>query len=537
MNASLAIAWRGARRRPLASLAVGLSTAAAVTAAVLGAGLLIASDGPFDRAFAAQRGAHLTVEVDPGRAEAARVAATARVTGIAAAAGPFATVSVTPSGGAGTGWMEGKEMSALRVAGRGNPDAVVDRVTVVTGRWVSGPGQIVLAADPPPPPLGSTVVFADRPGRPALTVVGTARSAGHSADAWVVPEQIAGLAAPGAPAGWQMLYRLDQPETAAEVDSARAAVAAALPPGAVRGSQSWLTVRAAVTGGVALYVPFLLAFGGLSLALSGFVAASTIAGTVSTDRRRIGVLKAVGCGPAQVMWIYLARVLLPAAAGALLGLIAGNVLAVPILAETADVYGAAGADLPAWTTAAATAAVLAVVAAAAATSARRAARLPAAEILATGPARTTPKPSGPRRIASRALAIAATVAFSAVTVTLAAGLTASLAAVQEARPRGGDVLVTVAVDRDAGQDADQEAEAVVRAIDAQPGTQTRYGLAASRPRCGPRRWCCSAGPGCSSRSSARCRPRCGPRGCGWPSRYARAERLVTIVDSVWTVVR
>ncbi|MFI5911177.1 FtsX-like permease family protein [Dactylosporangium sp. NPDC051541] len=490
MRAWWTVVRSGVRRRRIAFVTVGLSTAAAVSAAVLGGGLMVASDGPFDRAFAAQRGAHLTVEVDPGRAAAAQVARTGQVTGVTAVAGPFATVAATPYGGPGTGWMEGKEMSALRIAGRATPVAAVDRVAVVTGRWVTGPGEIVLAADPPPPPLGSTVVFPDRPGRPALTVVGTARSAGHSADAWVAPDQVAALTTPGSPVGWQLLYRLGQARTEAEVEAARAAIVAALPPESVRGAQSWLVVRATVTGGATLYVPFLLVFALLSLMLSGFVAANTIAGAVSADRRRIGVLKAVGCGPGQILMMYLAQVLIPASAGAVLGLVAGELLAVPILAETADVYGVAGPGLPPGVAAAATAAVLALVAAVAGAAAGRAARLAAVEVLATGPARPigkarsvsiwplpAPVALGLARTMSRpgrAAAVFAAVVFGATTVTLAAGLTASLGRLQEARPRGGDVLVTVPPA--AGPDQD----AVTRAIDAQPGTGARYGVAVTQ---------------------------------------------------------
>ncbi len=52
--------------------------------------LLVASNAPFDQAFAAQHGAHLTVLTDPAKATTAQLAATAGAAGVAAAAGPFA---------------------------------------------------------------------------------------------------------------------------------------------------------------------------------------------------------------------------------------------------------------------------------------------------------------------------------------------------------------------------------------------------------------------------------------------------------------
>ena len=67
----------GVRRRRVQSWVTGLVAAAAVTASVLGVGLLVASRAPFDDAFAAQRGAHLSVRADPGHVTQAQLAASA----------------------------------------------------------------------------------------------------------------------------------------------------------------------------------------------------------------------------------------------------------------------------------------------------------------------------------------------------------------------------------------------------------------------------------------------------------------------------
>lgn len=63
-----------------------LTTMMAVTACVLATGLLAAAHGPFDHAFAQQRGAHLNALVDPAKADPARLAATSRAPGVTAMA-------------------------------------------------------------------------------------------------------------------------------------------------------------------------------------------------------------------------------------------------------------------------------------------------------------------------------------------------------------------------------------------------------------------------------------------------------------------
>src|SRR5205085_10748026 len=78
----------GVNRRWVQTAVITLATAAAVTAGVLGVGLLVASRAPFDRAFGTQHGAHLTVLTDTSKATAAQLAATRHADGVGAAASP-----------------------------------------------------------------------------------------------------------------------------------------------------------------------------------------------------------------------------------------------------------------------------------------------------------------------------------------------------------------------------------------------------------------------------------------------------------------
>ena len=81
MSALSRVVRSGVSRRWVQTVVITLATAAAVTSGVLGVGLLVASNAPFDHAFAAQRGAHLTVLTDPAKATAAQLAATAEADG------------------------------------------------------------------------------------------------------------------------------------------------------------------------------------------------------------------------------------------------------------------------------------------------------------------------------------------------------------------------------------------------------------------------------------------------------------------------
>ncbi|MFE6684472.1 FtsX-like permease family protein [Streptomyces sp. NPDC057729] len=73
-----------------------------------------------------------------------------------------------------------------------------------------------------------------------------------------------------------------------------------------------------------------------------------VASAVGTGTRRIGILKAVGFTPAQVLRAYVGQALVPAAVGTALGVLAGRLLAVPVLAETEEVYGTSSLTITPW---------------------------------------------------------------------------------------------------------------------------------------------------------------------------------------------
>ena len=468
MSALSKVVRSGVSRRWVQTVVIALATAAAVTSGVLGVGLLVASNAPFDHAFAAQHGAHLTVLTDPTKATTAQLAATSSAAGVAEATGPFAVGQVEvfppapgqpPGGGSAPGGSQlpnqpaptGGHGPVFSVAARESSTTGIDRLTLTQGRWATKADEVVLNEDGDfSVPPGETLTMGEGTAGRKITVVGLARSVSATADAWMTP---AGLAAlhPNL-TGYQMLYRLGSAGTTSGLDAARDAVTAALPPGAVTSAREWLTVKKEANAQTSLFVPFLLVFGALSLLLSVLIVGTVTAGAVSSTLRRIGILKAVGFTPAQVVRAYVAQALVPAAVGAALGVVAGNLVAIPVLSRTEDLYGTVALGIAWWVDVVVPVAALALVLATASAAAGRAGRLSAVDALTLGRTPTAghgryaarlaarlplPRPvtlglARPFSSPVRAAAMVVAIAFGAAAVTLAAGLASSLHRVQVA---------------------------------------------------------------------------------------------------------
>ncbi|SCG64610.1 ABC transporter permease [Micromonospora humi] len=495
MTALARVIRSGVRRRRVQTLVIGLVAAAATTATVLGAGLLVASRAPFDDAFATQRGAHLTVQAQPDSVTPAQLAASASAPGVIAAAGPYPLLVVAGRG------PDGIPMPPLTVVARADPGGPVDRVEVTRGRWAEGPAEIVLGVGGIRMPIGSRVTTT---GGTVLTVVGEARSVSGTAGAWVLPSAVAVLTTPGTDSGYQMLYRFATASTPADVAAGRAAVAATLPAGAIAGARSWLDARQHAVEDAAVFVPFLVAFALLGVVMATLVVGTVIAGTVGAATRRIGILKALGCTPAGIVRAYVGQALVPAAVGAAVGAVAGNVIAVPVLAEAEQLYGSANAVLAWWVTLLATAGVLAVVAVSAWAAALRAGRLRTVDAIAvgraSGPARgrraarlvarlPVSRPVGlglarPFARPARSTAILLAVASGAAAATFATGLGASLLRIQTALEQNTADVAVGPTPADgpriggprAGGPRTVDPAAVLATIRAQPGTRTGYGI-------------------------------------------------------------
>jgi putative ABC transport system permease protein len=423
--------------------------------ATLGLALLSVSDAPFQHAFAAQRGADVTATVTTGLASAAQLDATRSLRGVTGASGPFPEVTVQAEQG-------GQPWGQLTLAGRAAPSGPVDDLVLTAGRWATGPGQIVLSGTPADQGLqtGARLTVTGVPGKPVLTVVGFANSVTNTADGWVAPSEIAAL---HSPVSQQLLYRFSQASTFAQVRSDISEVTAALPRGAVAGAASWLSAQDEATGNGAIMEPFVIAFALIGLMMAVLIVGNVISGAVVAGYHRIGVLKSIGLTPGQVVLAYLSRVGFPALAGCAVGVVVGNMLAIPVLQKSADAYGVGSQQVPWWASAVAPLGMLVLTVLAALGPALRAGRLSATAAIAAGRAPRTGRGYAAHRLAARlrlprpvgiglasswarpartAVTIAA-VAFGATAVIFAFGLHSSLSRAAASQTLSSTVPVQV----------------------------------------------------------------------------------------------
>ena len=394
----------GLTRRRVQTIVISVVLLVSTGASVLALALLADSNSPFDHAFAVQHGAHVVTTIDSSRATPAELAATSRLPEVTAAAGPFAEATITPrvTGPLGATMI----LPPMTLVGRASPGGPVDDITLQSGHWATQPGQIVLGNNSTGStgflaPLGTKIVVISVPGKPALTVVGIANSVTGSADGWVVPSVVASLRAPGAPATAQLLFRFRNAGTTAAVRADAAGVSAALPAGAVIGTQSYLSARIAETSGIAPFTPFVVAFGIIGLVMSVLIVANVVSGAVVAGYRRIGILKSIGFTPGQVVAAYTGQVTVSAIAGCLGGVVLGNLLAVPLLGKTADAYGVGHLGVPAWVDLAVPVTMCCLVGIAALLPALRAGRLSAVQAIAAGRAPRTGRGYAAHRLLGR----------------------------------------------------------------------------------------------------------------------------------------
>jgi len=437
-----AAARGGLAGRRVQALVIGLVVLISTAASALALGLLVDANAPFDQGFAAQHGAHLVATVDSARATAAQLE---RVPGVTAESGPYPEATVT-----GQASFKGApgvfRLPPVTLAGRSSPGGVVDDIHIDSGRWARRPGEVVVSRDMAGPPLQLGQQFTVTGGA-RLTVVGIAKSITDTADGWVVPTEIAALRTPGTPAVSQMLYRFASAGSDAAVNADAAAVKGALPSGALLGTQSYLSVKLQVTSSIAPWVPFIVAFGLIGLVMSVLIVVNVVSGAVAAGTRRIGVLKSIGFTPAQVVAAYALQVAVPAVVGCALGVLGGNLLSVPLLGQTAQVFGVGTLAVPFWVDLAVPLTLLALAGASALLPSLHAGRLSAVQAMATGRAprpsrgyaahrmasrmRLLPRPvtiglAGPFARPGRTLVTLTAILLGGTAVTFAAGLATSL---------------------------------------------------------------------------------------------------------------
>ena len=493
MSAVLRKIVADAGRRKLQTAIVTLVVFLSSLTAVLALTLLVETDAPYDKAFAAAQGAHLYVSFDSTVVNQDQVRATGSLSAVSAANGPWQVIP-------GSILIAGGRERVVPIAGRADPGGAVDRIAVDAGRWVHADGEVVLSrqlADETGLGVGDTMQAAADSSLPSLRVVGVGVAIGNDAAAWVEPSQVP-TSPNRPPAQYLMVYRLHQASTHADIAAAIQAISAAVPSAAVADTSNYLDAKLDADRTTAVMIPFLLAFSIFALLASALIIANLVGGAVVAGVREIGIMKSVGFTPAQVVAVFAGQMLVPATAGCLAGLPAGIVLSQPFLEDTAHAFGlprtfgvAPGPD------GLGLGAILLVVAATTVLGSLRAGRQSAAAAIAAGSAPARHGGSWQARMAGvlplprtwslglgdslvrpvRSAMTVAAIVIGVATVTFAAGLHLSLSLVASSLTRDQEVQVHVyresAGKNDAGGLGDAE---VTSLIAGQPGTARFVGV-------------------------------------------------------------
>jgi putative ABC transport system permease protein len=329
---------RGLRRRRAESALLLVAIAAATAAMTVGLALDETVSRPYQRTWAATGGPDLVVDAPGTGPEAlAQLETIAGRAGVVAHGGPYPLVFRHLTAG-------GITMRAV-VQGRDTAPAEVDQPVVTGGGWVR-PGGIVMErafAEALGVRTGDTVDIDGRALAVAGIAVGTARgtfpqSGWH--DPGTVGTEKGGLVwadRGDLGAGQEPSYTLNLkvgPEWTAPAVGRGWRIRTAAEIGARYGSTNELAETAFRTGG------WLLA----GLAVAGV--AGIVAGRIVAQRRRIGLLKAVGAGPGLIAAVHLAEYLVIGLVAAGLGLTVGWLAAPLLFRPTAGLLAPTGLTAP-----------------------------------------------------------------------------------------------------------------------------------------------------------------------------------------------
>jgi putative ABC transport system permease protein len=389
----------GQRRLQTAVVTVIVILVSATTTMALS--VLTLAVHPFQQAFDDQRGGHVVVFLS-------RTATAEQITQAAASVGarvggPFLTTTVS--------LRKGQQRWEIQATGRGDPGGDVEQLRLVAGRWHQNPGEVVLTksfADLRRIGIGDRVsITSITPGRPLIdfTVVGEVVDV-DDGDAnfttqwsWMSEADVHRLA-PDDAIGWRVPFRFDHSPAGPELTESLIRMLATLPPDVYLDSQTYLELQKVFTVINSLILSFLVAFSVFALVAAAAIVANLVAGIVIASYRQVGIVKALGFTPAQVVQVFLGHMLVPTLAGCLVGVPLGTVASQPILNYSSRLLGlparpivSVPVDL------AALAGVLLAVALAALVPALRGGRLSAVRALTVG---SSPNPTRASRLAHRA---------------------------------------------------------------------------------------------------------------------------------------
>ncbi|MEA2140579.1 MAG: putative transport system permease protein [Solirubrobacteraceae bacterium] len=321
------------RRRAHSALLVVMIAATATTLA-LALALRHPSNQPFGSTRAVSGGPDVVAEIAPGAARVSprRFAPLMHAPGVKATAGPFPLASAVLT--------SDRAAVPVQAVGRSARRSGLDRPYLLAGGWVRPGGVVVergLAAKAAVS-VGGTVRLAGRAFRVAGIAVSTAQPfypARVPGTVWLTRGDATSLASVARPLGYVMDFKLSDPATAEAF--VRASAAETFARAAIAENQPFLLetsqdIEIADYKLVRLDRKVMTVGSWLLLMLAGASIAVAVGGRVAEQRRRVGLLKAVGAGPALIVVALVSENVLLGLAGAGVGLAVGSLIA-PSLAS------------------------------------------------------------------------------------------------------------------------------------------------------------------------------------------------------------
>jgi putative ABC transport system permease protein len=329
------------RRRRLQVFIVALIVALASGVGTVAIALMRESAAPYTTAFDQYQGAHLTALFDGAKTTPDQLAATTQLPEVTASAGPWQTAQLPI--------VYGAQKASVQIIGRSDPGGAVDRLLITAGRWATQPGEITLThsfAQSIGARVGDHLTALSGANRRDLIIVGEiadideATTANFSTQyAWVQPAEFSALAPADQPPSIMMLYRFQHAATDADLQRRVEEISAVLPPGAVSATLTHLLIQQIFGLTTTLTLTFLLAFAVFALGAAALIVANVVSGAVLTSQREIGVIKALGFTPGQVMVSFVGLMLVPALIGCAIGAPLGVLGSLPLLRSSAEALG------------------------------------------------------------------------------------------------------------------------------------------------------------------------------------------------------
>src|SRR6266849_41840 len=340
MMAILVKALADLRRRRLQAAVIFLTVLLSIATGTMALTLMSQTRDPYQTAFEAQKGAHLQVEFNTGT-DPKLLATTPSIIGASAFGGPYPATNLQFKYAGRTFYMN--------TFGRDNPAGDVEVLNITSGRWARSNDEKILTrsfSELNHVSIGDHITVTSVSQKPTLTVVGQVVDIDEgSADlssqhAWVLSSAMPLLTTPDS-SFYLMDYRFPGDPTSAQLAGYVDALKAALPPGTITASVNYLLIRSIFNITNQILTGVLGAFSVFALAATVAVVAILVTGIVISAYREIGIMKAVGFTPAEVVGVFALQILIPAVAACLVGIPAGTLLSQPLLANSSHALGLA----------------------------------------------------------------------------------------------------------------------------------------------------------------------------------------------------